>query len=370
MVPTGGCWPAPISVPGAPSSRTWPVTFVSTPGTTVFWSSDGRLAVAGAARTAVLDAQGHVLQRLDGVARAWSPDGHLLALVRGTAVVLAQPGRSVADRVLVAHAGNQVGWLQFTPDGRDLGYSDANGALLLTAVAGGPARELATGTQAIWSRDDRLAFIVVSGTTAAVEIGDRLGHGARVVARLPFDDHGIFTTAWLGDGSRLLANVFTRDHADLWAMNADGGAQRRLTNTGERIGEPAWSPDGATLAYSAAPFSGGLCGYCGGSVALADPSGGKLSLVPGPNGSESEDTSPSWSPAGRRSPSPTHSTAGCSRSDRRQRPHAARTRRRRVARLVSRRHHGGVRRLVRSAVPSGASTRPAPMRGGCSLTRA
>jgi Tol biopolymer transport system component len=120
-----------------------------------------------------------------------------------------------------------------------------------------------------------------------------------VVARLPFDDHGVLVTAWLGDGSRLLANVSTRDHADLWAMNTDGSAQRRLTNTGERIGEPAWSADGATLAYSVAPFSGGLCGYCGGSVALAGPDGDKLSLVPGANpNQESSEGSPAWSPSG------------------------------------------------------------------------
>ena len=268
----------------------------STPGAAVLWSPDGRLAVAGTASTTVMDARGRVLQRLSGVARAWSPDGRLLALSRGQSLVLTQPGRPSVARVVERLAG---GWVQFTPDGRDLGYSDARGALLLQPVAGGPTRKLAAGTQAIWSSDDRLAFIVVTDTTAAVEIGDRLGRHARVVARLPFDDHGVFATAWLGDGSRLLANVSTRDHADLWAMNTDGSAQRRLTNTGERIGEPAWSADGATLAYSAAPFSGGLCGYCGGSVALAAPDGDALSLVPGANpNQESSEGSPAWSPSG------------------------------------------------------------------------
>jgi Tol biopolymer transport system component len=271
----------------------------SAPGTVVSWSADGRLAVAGTARTAIMTSQGHLLQQFAGVAREWSPDGRYLALTRGRSLVLAQPGRG-ADRVLATGpAGVQYYWMAFTPDGHDIGYEGGTDPPELAPVAGGPARQLVAGFGAVWSPDDRLAFSVLKGATATVEIGDRLGRHARVVARLPYDDHDIFTLAWLGDGSRLLSNVGTRDHADLWTMNADGATQSRLTATGDRIGEPAWSSDGTRLAYDDASFSGGNCGYCGGSVAIAAANGRKLALVPGESaGEQSSEGSPTWSPSG------------------------------------------------------------------------
>jgi len=271
----------------------------SAPGTTVFWSADGRLAIAGKARTAIVDSQGRVLQQVAGVGRAWSPDGRYLALVRDTALVLAQPGRTGADRVVASGSkDDQYYWLAFTPDGRDVGYVDGTGRPRLAPVAGGPSRPLAGGFGSIWSPDDRLVFPVIKGTTQTIEIGDRLGRHARVLARLPYDDHGVFTLAWLGDGSRLLANVSTRDHADLWRMTGDGTGQTRVTSNGDRIGEPAWSADGARLAYDDAPFSGGMCGYCSGNVVLADADGRRRSVLPGADAGSSGDMSPAWSPSG------------------------------------------------------------------------
>ena len=268
-------------------------------GTSVLWSPDGRLAIADATRTTIVDTRGHVLARLTGRAQAWSPDGRRLALGRAGDLVLAYPDGGARDRVVHRYGQYSPYGVAFTPDGRDLSYLNAAGARVLVPVAGGRARVSEAGLGSVWSNDGRLAFPVVKGTTATIEIGDRFGAHARIVGRIAFDDHGSFTLAWLGDGSRLLADTSVRDHADLWTMEAGGGAQTRLTSTGTRMSGPAWSADGARLAYSSAPFSGGSCGYCGGTVMVADADGRNAFAVPGSaTGSASSDTSPSWRPGG------------------------------------------------------------------------
>ena len=270
----------------------------TTPGRHPLWSSDGRLAVASATHTAVLSVTGIVLARLNGVAQAWSPDGRTLALVRPHALVLAEPGRPTPIHTVAA---GEVFWAAFTPDGREIAYDEGPFPhARIEPVAGGPPRPLAGGIgEGTWSRDGRYAFATVSGPTMTIEVGDRFGRRARVVGRFPFDDHGLSTRAWLGDGSQLLFNVFVPGHTDLWTMGTDGSGQRRLTNTGERISEPAWSADGTQLAYGSASFKGGLCGFCGGNVAVADAQGREVLVIPGAiAGQESADGSASWSPSG------------------------------------------------------------------------
>jgi len=56
--------------------------------------------------------------------------------------------------------------------------------------------------------------------------------------------------AWSPDGTRI---AFSRNGADIWAMNADESDPANLTNTSSTNDdevEPAWSPDGTRIAYT------------------------------------------------------------------------------------------------------------------------
>ena len=80
------------------------------------------------------------------------------------------------------------------------------------------------------------------------------GSGAR---RLTFNETWDNRPAWSPDGSRIIFMRFTGRadvpevrHWDIWVMNADGSGQRALTGTTDWDHDPAWSPDGRTIAFS------------------------------------------------------------------------------------------------------------------------
>ncbi len=198
------------------------------PGTSALWSPDGRLAVAGEKTTEILSASGRSIARAAGVARAWSRDGKTLALVRPGALVLIRPGSAGAPHVVYRGGSGTPYWVAFTPDGSTVVFAGGLGEPQMAAVAGGPVRRSAGQPFGSWSRDGRYAFTVVTGGTVRVEIGDQLARKARVVARMPYEAKGSSGLGWLGDGSAVLYNGSASPGAELWAMRADGGGQRRL----------------------------------------------------------------------------------------------------------------------------------------------
>ena len=145
------------------------------------------------------------------------------------------------------------------------------------------------------SATGRYAFTIPGSVTVALAIGDRLGRHARVVARLPYAAEGISALAWLGDGSAVLYDGSTPGRGDLWTMRGDGSGQRRLTATTFPVARPAWSRNGARLAYST---DGALSK---GGIVIADARGHRASVIAGADpGAPSTDGNPSWSPDGTR----------------------------------------------------------------------
>lgn len=100
---------------------------------------------------------------------------------------------------------------------------------------------------------------------------------------------------------------------DLWAINADGTGERPLTATPELEHAPAWSPDGATLAFARGPLFPDEAGAAADVwIAGADGAGARR-VTSGPL----PETEPSFAPDGRRLAVARRGGAlGCESSDR------------------------------------------------------
>lgn len=92
--------------------------------------------------------------------------------------------------------------------------------------------------------------------------------------------------AWSPDGSTIAFASKRSGGFDLYAMSAAGSGTRRLTSTREDDGQPTWSPDGERIAFVRGA-SGRLF------VMDADGSGARRLT-----GDEAEENEPAWSPDG------------------------------------------------------------------------
>ena len=166
---------------------------------------------------------------------------------------------------LTFHEGVEE-WPAWSPDGKQLAFSqEVNGfkKLFLKDLATGTERQLTTepkdDIQPSWSPDGKqIAFARASLPTGKLEPGDVLG--------------------WYAEGG------------DIWSIDIATGKERRLI---ERAFNPAWSPDGARLAFDA--------GWAGSRRIWTADSGGRNPQQVTTDSAESvTHASARWSPDGMR----------------------------------------------------------------------
>ncbi len=137
---------------------------------------------------------------------------------------------------------------------------------------------------------DTIAFMSSRDGTWAIYTMDPATDAA---TRLTTGDERDCDPAWSPDGARI-AFVSYRDGGapEIYAMNADGSGQARLTANAAFDGTPAWSPDGATIAFASDRDGDG-------DIYVMRPDGTRpVNLIArGDRGSEKD---PAWSPDGAR----------------------------------------------------------------------
>ena len=146
---------------------------------------------------------------------------------------------------------------RLSPDGSAVAYADDD-HVWLVPTAGGPPRRLVEGDAPVWIDDARLIVAVERDATtrlAVVDVADpwprRLAveHGA-------LDAHGDEGEAAVSpDGSEVAYTFTPRAERNRTARSAspplDGGAVRAVSGAPDmHDNSPAWSPDGATIAYA------------------------------------------------------------------------------------------------------------------------
>jgi Tol biopolymer transport system component len=102
--------------------------------------------------------------------------------------------------------------------------------------------------------------------------------------------HGLFfqtEPAWSPDGSTIAFASKRAGTFDLYAMSADGSGRRRLTSTKDDDRQPTWSPDGRRIAFTR--------GASGRIFVMGASGSGARRLT----GEEVEEDEPAWSPDGR-----------------------------------------------------------------------
>ena len=266
-----------------------------------WWSPGGRLAVARSSdRVQVYDAALHRVGAFDGVNAAWSGDDVLATVTTQGVLQLRRLGVGAPFRSRsIGRSASDVQWLGT----RRLRVEGPSGWVLVDARTGHTF--LAAGAYALYGA------VSADGATA---VGDRVDGGVFTLLRTRLggstktlattglcgsDDSPWANLQLLPDGSAVYDTASCFPSSDIFSLPGAGGAPAQLTKTPTDETEPALSPDGGLVAYSAKPQAN-RCDGCTETLWVMHADGTQARAFPNsPDPDVNYDDSPSFSPDGR-----------------------------------------------------------------------
>jgi len=151
----------------------------------------------------------------------------------------------------------------WSPDGKEVAFSSDGGQahardVYAIAVQSRALRNITNGAGAnydpAWSPDgEKIAFASERWDEDAEHYDDHyeiyVRHRDAEIAKLTRNDADDFEPVWSPDGATIAFNSKRDGNWEIYAMSADGSAQRNLSDNPADDEDPAWSPDGKRILF-------------------------------------------------------------------------------------------------------------------------